>query len=403
MKTVKTIRLISHLYFILVLVLAVSIGFSDRNIMLKTMASMLITAVLCYIARNTFKKSLSIAVQIIVMAFGVAVADAAFGLPLWAVIMVGVYGVVSFVSFFVKSECNFMERISFPYIVVAFLAISFSYYSAPGYSALLTIMGIILVCFYFFLLAIERKSRQIEIDKVNSVGVGSKIYKRVLIFTVTIIIMLGIPATAVSLVGKVDALDKSSYRVGKGLFKFFDILSKTGGEGYDDEQEEMVFMEQDSPYVFSDEYIPLDTEGIIAMVICIVGVVTGSTMGVIMLIRSYKNREKRIPVNQPTKELVISTVKSEPVVYKKEEDYSFRASIRKIYKKSIRGKNKFKRVDLECRTPDEHKDIRCGEGYNVTDKFVEMYERARYSNAVLNREDVLRMKKESKNMVNEKN
>ena len=40
-------------------------------------------------------------------------------------------------------------------------------------------------------------------------------------------------------------------------------------------------------------------------------------------------------------------------------------------------------------------------GVEITDKFIEMYERARYSNTSLSKEDVLRMKAEGRERINE--
>lgn len=72
--------------------------------------------------------------------------------------------------------------------------------------------------------------------------------------------------------------------------------------------------------------------------------------------------------------------------------YSNRKALRKIYKKRIRGKTG-KREDFYCRTPYEQRTKSLTEGNQISEEFVDLYEKARYSQHAITKEDVKLMGK----------
>lgn len=72
--------------------------------------------------------------------------------------------------------------------------------------------------------------------------------------------------------------------------------------------------------------------------------------------------------------------------------YSNRKALRKIYKKRIKGKSG-RREDFYCRTPYEQRSKSLAEGNAVSEEFVKLYEKARYSSQVITKDDVKRMGK----------
>lgn len=73
--------------------------------------------------------------------------------------------------------------------------------------------------------------------------------------------------------------------------------------------------------------------------------------------------------------------------------YSNRKALRRIYKKRIKGRKSGRREDFINKTPYEQREKSMTEGNNVSTEFVDMYERARYSNEAVTKEDVRRMSK----------
>ena len=72
--------------------------------------------------------------------------------------------------------------------------------------------------------------------------------------------------------------------------------------------------------------------------------------------------------------------------------YSNRKALRKIYKKRIKGKSG-RREDFYCRTPYEQRSKSLAEGNAISEEFVELYEKARYSSQMITKDDVKRMGK----------
>ncbi len=77
---------------------------------------------------------------------------------------------------------------------------------------------------------------------------------------------------------------------------------------------------------------------------------------------------------------------------KSDISYSNRKALRKIYKKRIKGKSG-RREDFYCRTPYEQRSKSISEGNVISEEFVDLYEKARYSRDVITKEDVKMMGK----------
>lgn len=73
--------------------------------------------------------------------------------------------------------------------------------------------------------------------------------------------------------------------------------------------------------------------------------------------------------------------------------YGNRKTIRRIYKRRVKGGTDAKRQDLETRTPHEQKNKVSQDGVEVSGEFVDMYERARYSDQKVTKEDIKKMQK----------
>ncbi len=76
-----------------------------------------------------------------------------------------------------------------------------------------------------------------------------------------------------------------------------------------------------------------------------------------------------------------------------DKSYNNRKALRRIYKKRIRGTKSGRRDDFINRTPYEQREKTIADGNNVSTDFVDMYERARYSNETVTKEDVRKMSK----------
>lgn len=72
----------------------------------------------------------------------------------------------------------------------------------------------------------------------------------------------------------------------------------------------------------------------------------------------------------------------------KPEDFSYRKAIRRMYRNKIKKGRGKRNDDLMSKTPEEQRNKKISEGYEVSTDFVEMYERARYSDETITKNDV---------------
>lgn len=76
---------------------------------------------------------------------------------------------------------------------------------------------------------------------------------------------------------------------------------------------------------------------------------------------------------------------------KTDPSYGNRKAARRLYKKRVKGGKSGQRQDLETRTPYEQRTKANENGIDISGEFVDMYERARYSNQKVTKEDVKKM------------
>lgn len=109
---------------------------------------------------------------------------------------------------------------------------------------------------------------------------------------------------------------------------------------------------------------------------------------------------KRKKVYMPDFDEEVKVTKTEKIAIRKKkekpEDYSYRKAIRRMYRNKIKKGRGKRNDDLISKTPIEHRLKKIEEGYEVSEGFVDMYERARYSNERVTREDVKRVQNERK-------
>lgn len=72
----------------------------------------------------------------------------------------------------------------------------------------------------------------------------------------------------------------------------------------------------------------------------------------------------------------------------KPEDFSYRKAMRRMYRNKIKKGRGKRNDDLMSKTPEEQRNKKISEGYEVSTDFVEMYERARYSDEAITKKDV---------------
>lgn len=72
----------------------------------------------------------------------------------------------------------------------------------------------------------------------------------------------------------------------------------------------------------------------------------------------------------------------------KPEDFSYRKAIRRMYRNKIKKGRGKRNDDLMSKTPEEQRNKKISEGYEVSTDFVEIYERARYSDETITKNDV---------------
>ena len=123
MKSVKIVRLLSHVIFMFTVFIIGMLAQNSLPMALKTVATVLISISACYFSRNRFKNSLGVAIHLVVIALIFWLSETAFMLPFWAVLLFGIYGLLSFISMFFKNRTNYMERSSFANVIIVIVTV----------------------------------------------------------------------------------------------------------------------------------------------------------------------------------------------------------------------------------------------------------------------------------------
>ena len=113
MKSVKFVRLLSHVIFMFTVFIIGMLAQNSLPMTLKTVATVLISISACYFSRNRFKNSLGVAIHLVVIALILWLSETAFKLPFWAVLLFGICGLLSFISMFFKIFTSMQNRMMF--------------------------------------------------------------------------------------------------------------------------------------------------------------------------------------------------------------------------------------------------------------------------------------------------
>lgn len=146
----------------------------------------------------------------------------------------------------------------------------------------------------------------------------------------------------------------------------------------------------EEPNTFNTDDTTVGTLRLVIIIIIIVMLLD------LYIYRWVKRSKDNIPQQQEEKiDIRVKKEKKPKKVNPRKTDssYSNRKIIRRIYRRRVKGGTDAKRQDLETRTPHEQKTKVIQDGVEVSSEFVDMYERARYSDQKVTKEDIKKMQK----------
>ncbi len=220
------------------------------------------------------------------------------------------------------------------------------------------------------------------------------------LMTVLSSVIMGIICGLISLLGRIPpaaALSKwLSDKFSKRLSAIREALTRPFSGG-------VVYNNQDNVQgeIPSEQYSEMTGNSVERTIFTIIAVVAVSAViicGIYLLIKKiYKYYLKLQHTGYMDEEISVTkkTPKKERKINPRELDrsYSNRRALRRIYKKRIKGRKTGRRDDFINRTPYEQRDRKISEGSNISTGFVDLYEKARYSNQDISKEDVRTMSK----------
>lgn len=204
------------------------------------------------------------------------------------------------------------------------------------------------------------------------------------------LILAGI-SIAFGLLGRIGIFNELMNRLKNGIWKIIEAVSALRQSKVNNpvEPEPNIPIEDNTQLVESP-----DDSGIWAIIgyVCAVIILLYMIFLIIDKINTVRKNKVIMPefatVTTVSREVFDEKIKKEV----KTPDWSHRRSIRRLYRQRIqKGRGKINE-DLYSNTPNEHRNKKLNEGIQVSEEFVALYERARYSGESMTREDVKNMK-----------
>lgn len=351
-----------------------------------TMGVAMLIFMLCYMIRMMQNKTAKFFLHFIVAtAFGLA----EFGMILYRAplfIMWIIFIILSIAASF--SDKDFISNMNGAYIFISVVAFIIAFAHGTTDMLALYFMEATFIMLHYMQQTAIRQEENIKIMSSYSVMNEKELYSESSKVTFVTHIILYVICLLIGLIGKIPFFRIISNKIFKIFNRAFDIVKsfKTG---------EVTYPADDGD--ISEGTIEVNEEPITPVHPAwrIIGIV-GFTLIMIYLIflivdrirTSIKNRVYMPDLDVKTE---VKQIKEEKKLKKRERTDSYRKAIRRIYKVRIKKGRGKRNDDLISKTPHEQRSKKVSEGYEVSKDFVEMYEKARYGQDKVTKDDVKNM------------
>lgn len=351
-----------------------------------TMGVAMLIFMLCYMIRMMQNKTAKFFLHFIVAtAFGLA----EFGMILYRAplfIMWIIFIILSIAASF--SDKDFISNMNGAYIFISVVAFIIAFAHGTTDMLALYFMEATFIMLHYMQQTAIRQEENIKIMSSYSVMNEKELYSESSKVTFVTHIILYVICLLIGLIGKIPFFRIISNKIFKIFNRAFDIVKsfKTG---------EVTYPADDGD--ISGDTIEVNEEPITPVHPAwrIIGIV-GFTLIMIYLIflivdRIRTARKNRVYMPDLDVKTEVKQIKEKKKLKKRERTDSYRKAIRRIYKVRIKKGRGKRNDDLISKTPHEQRSKKVSEGYEVSKDFVEMYEKARYGQDKVTKDDVKNM------------
>lgn len=351
-----------------------------------TMGVAMLIFMLCYMIRMMQNKTAKFFLHFIVAtAFGLA----EFGMILYRAplfIMWIIFIILSIAASF--SDKDFISDMNGGYIFISVVAFIIAFAHGTTDMLALYFMEATFIMLHYMQQTAIRQEENIKIMSSYSVMNEKELYSESSKVTFVTHIILYVICLLIGLIGKIPFFRIISNKIFKIFNRAFDIVKsfKTG---------EVTYPADDGD--ISGDTIEVNEEPITPVHPAwrIIGIV-GFTLIMIYLIflivdRIRTARKNRVYMPDLDVKTEVKQIKEKKKLKKRERTDSYRKAIRRIYKVRIKKGRGKRNDDLISKTPHEQRSKKVSEGYEVSKDFVEMYEKARYGQDKVTKDDVKNM------------
>lgn len=351
-----------------------------------TMGVAMLIFMLCYMIRMMQNKTAKFFLHFIVAtAFGLA----EFGMILYRAplfIMWIIFIILSIAASF--SDKDFISNMNGAYIFISVVAFIIAFAHGTTDMLALYFMEATFIMLHYMQQTAIRQEENIKIMSSYSVMNEKELYSESSKVTFVSHVILYVICLLIGLIGKIPFFRIISNKIFKIFNRAFDIVKsfKTG---------EVTYPADDGD--ISGDTIEVNEEPITPVHPSwrIIGIV-GFTLIMIYLIflivdRIRTARKNRVYMPDLDVKTEVKQIKEEKKLKKRERTDSYRKAIRRIYKVRIKKGRGKRNDDLISKTPHEQRSKKVSEGYEVSKDFVEMYEKARYGQDKVTKDDVKNM------------
>lgn len=351
-----------------------------------TMGVAMLIFMLCYMIRMMQNKTAKFFLHFIVAtAFGLA----EFGMILYKAplfVMWIIFIILSIAASF--SDKDFISNMNGAYIFISVVAFIIAFAHGTTDMLALYFMEATFIMLHYMQQTAIRQEENIKIMSSYSVMNEKELYSESSKVTFVSHIILYVICLLIGLIGKIPFFRIISNKIFKIFNRTFDIVKsfKTGEVTYPTDDGDI-----------SGGTIEVNEEPITPVHPAwrIIGIV-GFTLIMIYLIflivdRIRTARKNRVYMPDLGVKTEVKQIKEEKKLKKRERTDSYRKAIRRIYKVRIKKGRGKRNDDLISKTPHEQRSKKVSEGYEVSKDFVEMYEKARYGQDNVTKDDVKNM------------
>lgn len=351
-----------------------------------TMGVAMLIFMLCYMIRMMQNKTAKFFLHFIVAtAFGLA----EFGMILYRAplfIMWIIFIILSIAASF--SDKDFISNMNGAYIFISVVAFIIAFAHGTTDMLALYFMEATFIMLHYMQQTAIRQEENIKIMSSYSVMNEKELYSESSKVTFVSHVILYVICLLIGLIGKIPFFRIISNKIFKIFNRAFDIVKsfKTG---------EVTYPADDGD--ISGDTIEVNEEPITPVHPAwrIIGIV-GFTLIMIYLIflivdRIRTARKNRVYMPDLDVKTEVKQIKEKKKLKKRERTDSYRKAIRRIYKVRIKKGRGKRNDDLISKTPHEQRSKKVSEGYEVSKDFVEMYEKARYGQDKVTKDDVKNM------------